>query len=319
MFALHLDYNNTFHPQHALDRAFILDWQSPTGFERLVSPRYVNWRPQNILDVNPSPTEHVHDIGSSQWFETQNRSVDWYMSTNFDEYFSHEVETIQSLSYDFTYAILRNKHYRHKIRSLGLHTAKCTLCCMWHYLFKFTQLFNHNMEVYTKNKLKVPPRSDIIFINLSFQQRYLPRRTMLQYASETMRCAEKVSKQLKNPVWILASNSYNLLDSVPEMFPKIKKAYGVFYSEERYTIDLQRELNSTKSHYNFMIPRTEHNALMYYFIGLQFQLKSAILFSNRRSLYSETMAAFRHFYYQSGKYLVYPEKGCHLQRYRVFT
>lgn len=302
-----------------IDRAFIIDWNSPSGFDKLISPRYINWKPRNTYAGKPFPTDHVHDIGSSKWLKQQNHGVDWYMSTNFDEYFSHEVETIQSLSYDFTYAILRNKHYRHKIRNLGLHTTKCRLCCMWHYLFKFTELFNHNLSVYTKKKLRVPPRSDIIFINLSFQQKYLPYHTMLHYATNTMKCVKKISKQLRNSVWIVASNNYQLLDSIPEMFPKVNKVHGVFYSEERYTIDLQKEVNSPQSQYNFMIPKTEHNALMYYFIGLHLQLNSSILFTSQHSIYSETMAALRYFYYQTGKYLVYPDSGCHLQRFRAFS
>ncbi len=300
---------------YCTDRAFILDWKAPAGFDRLVVPRYINWKP-NIFNDHPTITDHVHDIGSTRWVKNQNGSVDWYINTNFDEYFTHEFEAIQSLSYDFTYAILRNKHYRHKIRNLGLHTAKCRLCCIWHYLFKTSTLFNHNLAIYTKNKLRAPPKSDFIFIDLSFQQKNLPQRLIMQYSSDIIKCVERVSRQLKNTVWLIASNKYSILDSIPQFHPKIKRDFGVFYSDDRYLTDLQREQNSTAKH-SFIIPRTEQNALMYYFIGMYLEMESTILITSKHSLYSEMTAAVRHFYYQSGKYLVTKDSGCHLHRYRV--
>ena len=276
----------------------------------------MSWKPNSILKDNPRVTDHIHDIGSTQWVKKQNGSIDWYVNTNFDEYFTGEIEVIQSLSYDFTYALLRNKHYRHKIRNLGLHTAKCRLCCMWQYLFKPSSLFNHNLALYMKNKLRVPAKSDIIFIDLSFQPN-LPQRLMIQHTSEVLKCAERVSRQLKNTVWLIASNKYSILDSVPKRHQQIKKDYGVLYSEERYLIDLMREQNSTQAKHSFLIPRTEQNALMYYFIGVFIGMESTILFTSPNSMYSDTTAALRYFYYHSGKYLVTKDSGCHLQRYRV--
>ncbi len=224
---------------------------------------------------------------------------------------------MQSLSYDFTYAMLRNKYYRHKIRNLGLHTAKCTLCCIWHYLFKPSTLFNQNLAVYTKNKLRVPTKSDLIFIDLSLRQKNLPQRIMIQYTSEIMKCVDRVSRQLKNTVWVIASNNYNVLDSIPRLYPKIKKDYGVFYTDDRYLLDLQREHDSTEAKHSYLIPRTEQNALMYYFIGIYIQMESTVLFTSPQSMYSEVTAAMRYFYYQTGKYLVTKDSGCRLHQYKV--
>lgn len=300
------------------DRAFVLDWRAPAGFDRLLVPRYINWKSNNILTDHSFITDHVHDIGSTQWVKDQNGSADWYINTNFDEYFSREFETVQSLSYDFTYAMLRNKHYRHKIRSLGLHTTKCILCCIWHYLFKPSTLFNQNLAVYTKNKLRVPAKTELIFIDLSFQQKNLPQRLMMQYTSDIMKCVDRVSRQLKNTVWLIASNHYNVLDRIPQLYPKIKKDYGVFYTDDRYLIDLQSEQDSTEeAKHSFIVPRTEQNALMYYFIGMYMQMESTVVFTSPQSLYSEVTTAVRYFYYQTGKYLVTRDSGCRLHRYKV--
>ena len=136
----------------------------------------------------------------------------------------------------------------------------------------------------------------------------------MAYANNVMKCVEQVTRSLRNAVWIVASNCYAILEEVPKMYPRVVADHGVFFSRERYGIELQREINSTTRH-EVAIPKYEHNALMHFFVGYYMQLNSTVLFTNRHSPYSETMAGFRHFYYTTGKYLVYPEKKCHLERY----
>ena len=260
--------------------------------------------------------KHIHLLGSPPWVHSKGSaaSAEFFETTNFNQYFTSQVEVVQSTSFDFTYALLRNPHHQHRIRNLGLHTAKCRLCCFWHYLFKFTSLYNHNLQIVTQRKLKMSPSQDIVFIDLSLQRENLPKRTMMDYASNVMKCAEQMSRSLRNPVLIVASNCYSILDEVPKLYPQVVADHGMFFSRERYTVELNRELNSTTKH-NVMLPKYEHNALMYFFVGYYLQLNSTILFTSHHSPYSETMAGFRHFYYSSGKYVVYPEKKCHLERY----
>ena len=152
---------------------------------------------------------------------------------------------VQATSYDFTYVLLRNPHYQHRIRNLGLHTAKCKLCCFWHYLFKFSSLFNHNMQIVTKRKLKLSPSHDIIFIDLSLQRENLQKRTMIDSANNIIKCVGQVARSLCNTVWIVASNCYAILDEVSKMYPQVVTGHGAFFSQERYDVELQREINST--------------------------------------------------------------------------
>lgn len=296
-----------------LERAFILDWKAPVGFEKVFSPRYIDWRADELFENSLGP-HHIHDIGSPQWFRRQNGSVDWYSTTvNFNEYFSNEVEVIQSHSYDFTYALLRNPHYKFKLKHYDLHNMRCVLCCIWHYLFKFSPLFLRNMNTITRTHLGLSKARDLIFINIPIQSDNLPRNVVLKHANNTIACARKVSGMLKNPAWALASNNLAILEQIPKMYTQLKPQ-GVFYSKERYLVDLERQ-NTSRS-LQVKIPRTEQNALMFYFLGLFVQLNSTVLFSYHNSLYSETMAAFRYFYYPNGRYLIYPHQGCQLQRYR---
>ena len=315
-----MSYKAQYHYPHA-ERAFIIDWKSPAGFDRVFIPRYADWKSEKILTEHHEAFKHVHEIGSPSWIHSKGAeaSADFFEKTNFDEYFSKEVEVIQSTSYDFTYALLRNLHHQRRIRHLGLHTAKCKLCCFWHYLLKFSNLFHHNFQVVLRRKLKMSPSQDIIFVDLSLQRENIPKRTMMEYASNTMKCVEQVSKSLHNPMWIVASNCYTLLDEVPKIYPHhVVADHGVFFSRERYSLELVKVINSTTKH-AVMIPKNEHNAVMYFFVGYYLQLNSTVLFTSHHSPYSETMAGFRHFYHTSGKYVVYPESKCRLERYSYHT
>ena len=302
----------------SLDRAFILDWKLPAGFQRILTPRYIDWR-FDALEANP-PINHVHDIGSPNWYQEQNKSVAFYMETNFNDYFTNEQEVIQSLSYDFTYALLRNKHFRSKIKELGLNSVKCQLCCFWHYLFKYSTSFSRNLASAAKKKLGLTPGRDLIFIDISFPLERLPKRLLMQHTDEVFKCVQSVVKVLRDPVCILASNNYFLLDEVPKLYPNVVTNKGLFFTKERYQVELQYLLNSTeysskKSGSKIMVPKTEHNALMYFFMGYHLQLNSTVLFVSKKSQYSESMAAFRHFYHPS-RYIVHSEKGCKLERYK---
>ena len=126
-------------------------------------------------------------------------SAKFFENTNFDEYFSNQVEIIQATSYDFIYTLLQNRYHQHRIRNLGLHIAKCKLCCIWHYLFKFTSLFNHKMQIVARRKLKISQSQDIMFIDLSLQRENLPKRTIMEYAKWlTMECSSAERGTLLN-------------------------------------------------------------------------------------------------------------------------
>ena len=313
------------------DRAFILDWQFPSGFSRVLIPRYIDWRHNVHFGDDPVPIPHVHNIGSKNWYLSQNKSVSFYMDTDFRTYFSEEKEIIQSHSYDFTYALLRNKHLRKKAKELGLHDNKCLVCCIWHYLFKHAPSFVRNSASVATKRLHLKPDQEIIFVDLTLPSKYevLPSHLMKQHAEEVFRCVRKVSAVLHNPACIVASNSYQVFEEMGTLYPEAVTNMGLFFTRERYQVELHRRLNATARELatapprskalppsnGVMVPRTEHNALMYFFMGYYLQLNSTVLFTSRRSLYSETMAAMRHYYHPSNTYVVHPQTNCKLERY----
>ena len=177
------------------------------------------------------------------------------------------------------------------------------------------------MDTIAKKKLKLSPRSDLVFIDFSIPRENLPKKILLQQAKEILKCVQVISKGLHDPVYLMASNSYYLLTVIPKLYPKVQTHSGLFFSRERYQVELQQYCNSTEYHslkaFNamFMVPRTEHNALIHFFIGYSLQLNSTVLVTNEKSLYSKNMAALRNFYHSSGRYIVYTNKKCKLENY----
>lgn len=298
------------------DRVFILDWKSPPGFENQITPHKINWR-STALFQHGLPGKSVHDIGSSYWFDGQGKSVHWYMETDFNQYFTKEIEIVQSHNYDFTYALLRNRHHRQKILEYGLHRTPCLLCCFWHNLFSLSPSILRSMYSFLR-KIGWSKSDDIVFLNIPIPNQHLPKGHVTQLGQEVVKCTEKATKtlKLKKPVWILASNNFVILEGALRWSRNLKKD-GRVYSKERYLIDIHRE-NSTKRH-TMKLPMTEQNALFHFVTGYFLQLNSTVLLSDHHSLYSETMAAFRHFYHQSGRYLIYPSEKCQIQRFRTGT
>ena len=296
-----------------IDRAFILDWRSPSGFDNVFVPRYIDWTVKSLPDEDLRPI-HVHTFGAASYIDRQaGNAAQWYMDTDFDDYFSNEVEVVQAHSYDFTFALLRNKHYQHKIQRFGLHRSCCRLCCMWHYLFKFTVFFQTRFK-FILRELRFTKSSEMIYINVPLPSQNLPPKLVESQVDRVMACAGKVSSIMKHPIWVVASNNFRVLEDIYKDYPRMAKALnGIFYSTERYWVDLRRQNSSTYK--SFRIPRTEQNALLYFFIGYYLQMNSTVLFSQRNFLYSEVGAAIRHFSSPRKTYVVYPEESCQMQRY----
>ena len=82
-------------------------------------------------------------------------------------------------------------------------------------------------------------------------------------------------------MWIVASNCYAILDKVPKIYHQVVADHGIFFSIECYSLELVRAINSTAKH-NVMIPKNEHSALMYFFIGYYLQLNSSYILCSSR-------------------------------------
>lgn len=267
------------------------------------------------------------------WFQSQNKSVQFYMETDFKSYFVNDREVIQSHSYDFTYALLRNKHFKERVKELGLHSIRCRLCCIWNFLFKFSSTFVHtSAQVAKKLGLSGHPGQDLVFVDLSFPHERIPKKTLMREIDEILKCVSKIARTLQDPVCVMASNIYYLLEEVPRRYPSIRTNNGLFFSRERYQIELQQQqshsdtgkrepANSHSSTGDITIPRTEQNALMHFFVGYFLQLNSTVIFPGRKSPYSESMLALRHFFHSFSpsvsrrKYVTRHERGCKLETF----
>ena len=300
----------------------MLDWNLPPGFENHVFPRKFNWQPSVVFKKGLN-VSRVHDIGSSYWFDAQGKSVRWYLETDFDQYFTRDVEVVQSHSYDFTYALLRNKHYRHKIEELGLHKAPCLVCCIWDNLFSLSPSLLRSMQGFLR-RIGWSKSNDVVFLNIPIPDRHFPMGHVSRIGRDVVQCTERVQKHLKlrRPVWILASDNFVVLEGALSYARNLKKEARV-YSKERYTIDIQRQnktvRTTVKLRNTVKLAMTERNALFHFAIGFFLQLNSTVLVSDHLSPYSETMAALRHFYHRNGRYLVYPQHGCRIQRFNEGT
>ena len=318
-----------FHDLCDIDRVFLLDWRLPSGFEMVFIPRYIDWRyrahfKDDDSDPSQSTLHHIHEIGANSWNQawSGDQLFKFYTETDFNDYFSHDIEIIQSHSYDLTYAILRNKHHQEKLRSLGLDRTKCLLCCIWSYLFKNSQTFNRNLAILTKKQLGIAGNRDLVFLDLSLPVDHLSKTIQMAHAQEALKCTDKVVTVLQNPVCVVATNSYFLLEAVPTHYPRMNTNNGLFFTRERYLVELQREFNSSSrtsarklSKNRVLIPKTERNALMNFFLSYYLQLNSTVLFTGVRSPFSENMAALRHFQRPSNTYVVRPGGKCKLERY----
>lgn len=320
---------------HLLERAFILDWKSPAGFNSILVPRYINWRSDALFGDELDPIPHVHDIGSINWFQAENKSIRFYTETDFTSYFIEEREAIQSHSFDFTYALTRNRHFAKKLREMGLDRVKCRVCCIWNYLFKHSTSFQHNSASVVRKKLGLgtaaattgSKRSDLIFVDLSFPLENIPHGLLTRQVEATLDCVRKVKRMLHEPLCVVASNNYLILDKVGKMDTTVRTNRGLFFTRERYQLELSRQLNTTRqghsrvSSSSLQIPRTEHNALMYFFMGYYLQMNSTVLITaaaaGRRSPYSESMAAYRHFHHPTDTYVVRSPASCKLERYAL--
>ena len=224
---------------------------------------------------------------------------------------------IQAHSFDFTFALLRNRHFRKKAKELGLDGANCRLCCIWHYLFKHSGRFQRNTAITARKRLGLTPENNIIFVDFSFPLQSLPRSLLIQQIRQVFDCVERIKPYLHKPVCVVASNIYTLLEEVHKLHPSARTHSGLFYTRERYQLELERQAETTaKETPSLTIPKTEHNALMYYFMGYYLQLNSTVLFTGKKSPYSETAAALRDYYHPSGTFIVASASACKLEKYR---
>ena len=92
-------------------------------FNRIFTPRHTDWISDKMVPENPKAFKYVHNIGSPPWVHSKGAeaSAEFFETTNFNKYFSNQLEVIQATSYDFIW------HYFEIVTTnTGLEILACT-------------------------------------------------------------------------------------------------------------------------------------------------------------------------------------------------
>lgn len=129
----------------SLDRAFLLDWDDSPRLTDYLIPNAIDWLTP-LQHVRLPPATAFHDFGSWRAVVKEGRNDTWYRTEDFRRLLTQPVEVIQAPVYDFTHALMSNKHMMEKAYELQLDVTRCHLCCTWTTLFKFDGEFEQKMN-----------------------------------------------------------------------------------------------------------------------------------------------------------------------------
>ena len=187
-----------------LDRAFLIEWADPPGLESYLIPKSFDWADLRPIQQYKRDHQHVHDIGSWKSSKEGKKNSQWYMDTNFTQYFNGPVEFIQGHRYDFTYAILRNPGLMPKAFELGIDRVKCRICCAWDMLFRMTPEFEKQM----KNILASIGYPTIPMMAIQLRTKVADVQSAMIVAEHYINCGQKIAKDTKmSPVFIPIFNN----------------------------------------------------------------------------------------------------------------
>lgn len=186
------------------ERAFLIEWIDPPGLDEYLEPKSFNWA--DLTPIKNMKRGPVRDIGSWRSAKDSGKSSQWYMNTNFTNYFKYPLEVVQGHRYDFTYAVLRNPDLMPKAYELGVDRIKCRICCAFDMLFKMTPKFENEMGNLLKS-LGHPTRK---LVTLQLRSSSGDVQTAVSLAERYVGCAMKAGKELKissKAVWYPVFNN----------------------------------------------------------------------------------------------------------------
>ena len=196
----------------------MIEWKDPDGLENYLVPKSFDW-------ANLKPTiGHKHgaplDIGSWHSSKEGKMSSQWYMNTNFSQFFKNPVEVIQGHRYDFTYAILRNPELMPKAYELGIDRVRCRVCCAWDLLFTMAPNFEKEMGKILQSL--GPPSKPIMAIQVRTKSDDVQKAVVT--AEHYINCAQKVAKDVKMvPTYIPIFNNRLVVHIIAKKYKRYIK------------------------------------------------------------------------------------------------
>ena len=190
LFFTHETIFYSFDNNYIAERAFLIEWLDPPGLSDYLEPKTFDWA--NLNSISALKSRRTHDIGS--WKASQQGiSSQWYMNTNFTEYFTLPVEIVQGHRYDFMYAIVRNPSLMPKAYELGVDRIKCFICCAFDLLFKMSGKFEGEMSQLLQ-ELGHPKRP---LLTVQLRAKSKDMQQAVQQAELYMSCANAAIADLK--------------------------------------------------------------------------------------------------------------------------
>lgn len=179
----------------AIERAFLIEWNDPPGLEKYLVPKSFNWA--DLKPIVGYKRDIPHEIGSWHSSKEGKYSSQWYMNTNFSQYFKKPVEVVQGHRYDFTYAILRNPDLMPRAYELGVDRVKCRLCCAWDMLFAMAPDFEKEMKEMIET-IRQPNNKPIMAVQVRTKSDDVQEAVVV--AEHYVNCGQKVAKDTKMPL-----------------------------------------------------------------------------------------------------------------------
>lgn len=202
-----------------IERAFLIEWNDPPGLEKYLIPKSFNWA--NLKPITGYKRNSPHDIGSWHSSKEGKMSSQWYMNTNFSQFFKKPVEVIQAHRYDFTYAVLRNPELMPKAYELGIDRIKCRLCCAWDMLFAMAPEFKKEMGQIIEG-IQQPNNKPIMAVQVRAKSDDVQQAVVM--AEHYINCGQKVAKESKmSPVFIPIFNNRLVVHIIAKKYKRYVK------------------------------------------------------------------------------------------------
>ena len=220
-------------------------------------------------------------------------SAQWYMNTNFSDFFWHPVETVQGIRYDYTFAILRNPHLMPRAYELGVDRVKCRICCAFDLLFRMTPDYKQYIAD-VLSSIGVPHKP---LVTLQLETSPLHMTETLHTAELLVQCADRATQELNLPSAVLVPvfSDFQVEEEVVHHYTKLLTPVHVAFDQSQDSTGEEVQLQNA-------------------FVDLSLMLNSTLLVRTKgyRASFGNIADALRQHYHPPGSVFTYilSSSGC---------